>query len=100
MVSYDMNRLQRLRTATQYVVSLNAGDRVDPGRVVAEMDYEHPIYDVGAVRAQPQLPQLNGRPHRVCRRLSRLGLPRGRLPSRGRGRPVARRRVALSSREG
>jgi uncharacterized protein len=59
MVSYDMNRLQRLRTATRYVVSLNTGDRVDPARVVAEMDYEHPIYDVGAVRAQRQLPQLN-----------------------------------------
>jgi predicted NAD/FAD-binding protein len=59
IVSYDMNRLQHLRTETPYVVSLNAGDRIDPGQVVAEMDYEHPIYTVDAVTAQPRLAGLN-----------------------------------------
>jgi predicted NAD/FAD-binding protein len=59
IVSYDMNRLQHLRTETPYVVSLNAGDRIDPDRVVAEMEYEHPIYNIDAVTAQQLLPALN-----------------------------------------
>jgi uncharacterized protein len=59
MVSYDMNRLQHLETATPYVVSLNADDRIDRERIVATMDYEHPIYDVGSVSAQQLLPALN-----------------------------------------
>lgn len=59
IVSYDMNRLQRLETSTPYVVSLNAKERIDPARVVDEMDYEHPIYNVEAVTAQRRLPELN-----------------------------------------
>jgi predicted NAD/FAD-binding protein len=59
VVSYDMNRLQGLETASPYVVSLNATDRIDPDHVVAEMDYEHPIYTVESVNAQQRLPGLN-----------------------------------------
>jgi predicted NAD/FAD-binding protein len=59
VVSYDMNRLQQLDTATPYVVSLNATDRIDPSTVVAEMDYTHPIYTVEAVTAQQHLSELN-----------------------------------------
>ena len=59
IVSYDMNRLQQLETATPYVVSLNAADRIDPSQIVAEMDYEHPIYTVTSVAAQQRLPELN-----------------------------------------
>ena len=44
-----MNRLQRLAEPDDYVVTLNGADRVDAGRVIATMRYEHPIYtpDVG-----------------------------------------------------
>jgi predicted NAD/FAD-binding protein len=59
VVSYDMNRLQGLATTTPYVVSLNADDRIDPQQIVAEMDYEHPIYTLDAVTAQRRLPELN-----------------------------------------
>jgi predicted NAD/FAD-binding protein len=59
LVSYDMNRLQHLETATPYVVSLNAGGRIDPALVVAQMDYEHPIYNRASVTAQRRLPELN-----------------------------------------
>ena len=58
--------------------------------VAAVMDYEHPIYTPEAVRAQSRLEQPGHRPHRVCRGLPRLGLPRGRLPLRRRGRPTLR----------
>jgi uncharacterized protein len=59
VVSYDMNRLQRLTTSTPYVVSLNATDRINPRQVVDRMDYEHPIYTVESVGAQRRLPALN-----------------------------------------
>jgi predicted NAD/FAD-binding protein len=59
VVSYDMNRLQRLETATPYVVTLNAAGRVAPDRVVDEMDYEHPVFTLASVAAQQRLPELS-----------------------------------------
>lgn len=60
-VSYDMNRLQQLPStaAARYVVTLNAGERVDPDRVVARMVYEHPVHTPRSVAAQQVLPTLN-----------------------------------------
>jgi len=58
-VSYSMNRLQRLPGDREYVVTLNGGDRIAPDKVLARMDYEHPIYDPGSVAAQRRLPALN-----------------------------------------
>ncbi|MGW3662457.1 NAD(P)/FAD-dependent oxidoreductase [Streptomyces sp. NPDC005141] len=58
-VSYDMNRLQRLDAPETYVVTLGGEDRVDPSRVLARMEYEHPVYTPESVAAQRQLPRLN-----------------------------------------
>ena len=60
-VTYDMNRLQRLRTRERYCVTLNRRGPVDPGRVVAEMTYTHPLYDFASLATQAELPALNGR---------------------------------------
>ncbi|MFI6144701.1 NAD(P)/FAD-dependent oxidoreductase [Streptomyces sp. NPDC051109] len=60
-VSYDMTRLQRLPGATRYVVTLNSGGRIDPERVLARMDYAHPVYTPRSVAAQRALPRLNTR---------------------------------------
>jgi predicted NAD/FAD-binding protein len=57
-VTYDMNRLQRLESATRYLVTLNSGDRVDPRTVIDTMTYEHPIYTPASVAAQQRLPEL------------------------------------------
>ncbi|MFB6550602.1 NAD(P)/FAD-dependent oxidoreductase [Streptomyces sp. NPDC056405] len=57
-VSYDMNRLQRLDASDTYVVTLGGEDRVDPGRVLARMTYEHPVYTPESVAAQRRLPGL------------------------------------------
>ncbi|MGH3424925.1 MAG: NAD(P)/FAD-dependent oxidoreductase [Nocardioidaceae bacterium] len=59
LVSYDVNRLMRLRSPDEHVVTLNATDRVDPERVIARMNYEHPIYTPESVVAQAELPALN-----------------------------------------
>ncbi|MER8095650.1 NAD(P)/FAD-dependent oxidoreductase [Streptomyces goshikiensis] len=60
-VSYDMTRLQKLPGATDYVVTLNAGDHVDPDRILARMRYAHPVYTPESVAAQRELPRLNTR---------------------------------------
>jgi predicted NAD/FAD-binding protein len=59
IVTYWMNRLQGLETAEQYLVTLNARDRIDPAKVIAVMDYEHPIYDLPAIEAQSLLSSLS-----------------------------------------
>ncbi|MEU4063544.1 FAD-dependent oxidoreductase [Streptomyces wedmorensis] len=57
-VSYDMNRLQGLRTDEPHIVTLNPGDRVDDSTVLARMTYEHPVYTPESVAAQRLLPTL------------------------------------------
>ncbi|MEU9923992.1 FAD-dependent oxidoreductase [Streptomyces griseoluteus] len=57
-VTYDMNRLQRLDAPRRYLVTLGGEDRVDPSRVLARMNYEHPVYTPESVAAQQRLPEL------------------------------------------
>lgn len=59
LVSYDMNRLQRLSASQRYVVTLNPGTRVSPQAELSRMHYEHPIYTPASLTAQRQLPSLN-----------------------------------------
>ncbi|TQM14445.1 NAD(P)/FAD-dependent oxidoreductase [Pseudonocardia kunmingensis] len=59
LVSYDVNRLQRLVEPDDYVVTLGGQQRVDPERVIARMVYEHPVYTPESVAAQRRLPALN-----------------------------------------
>jgi len=58
-VSYHMNRLQRLPAGRDYLVTLNAADGIDPGLVLAAMDYAHPVYTRASLAAQRALPGLN-----------------------------------------
>lgn len=60
LVSYDMNRLQRLDGADTYVVTLNGEDRVDASAVRDRMAYEHPRYTPESVAARRRLPALSG----------------------------------------
>ncbi|MPY85711.1 MAG: FAD-dependent oxidoreductase [Actinophytocola sp.] len=59
LVSYHMNRLMQLAEPQDYLVTLNAGDRVDASAVLAKMTYEHPVYTPESVAAQGRLPELN-----------------------------------------
>ena len=58
VVTYWMNRLQGLRAADDFLVTLNDRDHLDPGSIVATMEYEHPIYTPAAVLAQSRLRDL------------------------------------------
>jgi predicted NAD/FAD-binding protein len=40
---------------------------VDPKKIIREMEYEHPLFDVAAIRAQDELHKLNeGGPLYYC----------------------------------
>lgn len=58
-VSYWMNRLQGHPDSDPLIVTLNAADRVDPGRLIEEMTYTHPLFTPASVAAQRRLPSLN-----------------------------------------
>ena len=58
VVTYWMNRLQGHTSGQDYLVTLNARERIDPGDVLAVMDYEHPIYTPESVAAQSNLAGL------------------------------------------
>lgn len=59
LVSYWMNRLQGHDGDEQYLVSLNAAERIDPARVIARVEYEHPLYTPQSLAAQRRLGDLN-----------------------------------------
>ena len=59
MTIYWMNRLQGVSDRQDYFVSINRPDRVDPAKVVRSIPYEHPLFTLGAVRAQAEIPALN-----------------------------------------
>ena len=59
VVTYWMNKLQGLDEGTALLVTLNATDRVAADRILATMDYTHPIYDPTSVAAQRRLPEIN-----------------------------------------
>ena len=59
-VSYWMNRLQRLEAGRDYIVSLNPLREPRRNRLIAEMTYDHPVFDSAAMLAQQRLEQIQG----------------------------------------
>lgn len=59
-VTYWMNRLQRLPTDTDLLVSLNPLVEPLPELVIQEMTYHHPVFDARAIAAQQRLHQIQG----------------------------------------
>ncbi len=59
-VTYWMNRLQGLKTDKDYLVSLNPPRPPADETIIAEMDYDHPVFDQAAMDAQPRLAELQG----------------------------------------
>ncbi len=59
-VTYDLNRLQGLRTSAQYCVTLNPDRPIPDAAVLGRFHYRHPLYDVAAVGAQARWSQVSG----------------------------------------
>lgn len=59
-LTYDMNRLQGIRSTRPLLVTLNQEEQIEPGAVLATMDYAHPVFDAGAIRAQRRWAEISG----------------------------------------
>ncbi len=51
-VTYHMNLLQHLRTRSSLLVTLNEQHAIDPARVLATFEYEHPVFSVTRAATQ------------------------------------------------
>jgi predicted NAD/FAD-binding protein len=60
-LTYHMNLLQGLSANQQYFVTLNRRKPIPRNKIIAEMLYTHPIYTADSMRAQKDLPSLNGK---------------------------------------
>ena len=58
-VTYNMNILQGLDSDTQYCVTLNNDERIDPAKIIRRIQYQHPIYKQGTVEAQARQAEVN-----------------------------------------
>ncbi len=56
---YWMNSLQGVSDRGSYFVSINGAERIHPGKIVKTIAYDHPLFSLGALRAQKELPALN-----------------------------------------
>ncbi|MEO7412656.1 MAG: FAD-dependent oxidoreductase [Opitutaceae bacterium] len=56
---YWMNSLQGVSDRENYFVTINRPESIAPQKVLRRIDYEHPLFSLGAVRAQAEIPALN-----------------------------------------
>jgi predicted NAD/FAD-binding protein len=60
VVSYWMNKLQRLTCEEDIFLTLNPRQMPRPETILYETDYDHPLFDAAAIRAQEQIWSLQG----------------------------------------
>jgi len=58
-VSYNMNILQHIQSDKTYVVTLNDDSRIDPGKLIRRIQYQHPMYTRETVLAQQRQAEIN-----------------------------------------
>ena len=58
-VTYNMNILQGLDTRETYCVTLNDESRINPGKIIRRIAYQHPIYTRESVAAQARQAEIN-----------------------------------------
>jgi len=60
---YLLNMLQPLPFTQPVLVSLNPGQEIARHHIMGEFSYSHPVFDGAAIRAQKELPALQGQRH-------------------------------------
>lgn len=63
VLTYNMNILQGLKSSTQFCVTLNATDRIDPTKVLGLYQYAHPVFTQSALQAQARWHEISGVQH-------------------------------------
>ena len=61
LVSYCMNILQGIDSKENFIVSLNARDKIDPQKILGEYCYDHPVYSTESIAAQQQRESICGK---------------------------------------
>ena len=59
-VTYNMNRLQSLRTREQFCVTLNRTEAIAPEKIIRTISYAHPVFTREGMRAQRRHGEING----------------------------------------
>ncbi len=59
-LTYWMNNLQRIESDHDFLVTLNRADEIDRSTVLAEFEYDHPVFDGPAMAAQRRRPEIQG----------------------------------------
>jgi uncharacterized protein len=59
-LTYWMNNLQSLRSDTDFCVTLNRSDRIDPEKVIEVVSYSHPVFTPEGVAAQRRHAEISG----------------------------------------
>ncbi len=60
-VTYWMNRLQNIESTRPLLVTLNRRDAIADDQVLADLEYDHPVFDLGAIAAQRRRHEIQGR---------------------------------------
>ena len=60
LVSYWMNLLMNLTSTRDYVVTLNGQSQIDESKVIAKMEYEHPVFTIESLQAAKFLKSAGG----------------------------------------
>jgi predicted NAD/FAD-binding protein len=60
-VTYHMNRLQSLETDSQFCVTLNRSEAIDPRKIIRTISYAHPVYTAAGAAAQERHEEISGR---------------------------------------
>ncbi len=59
-VTYDMNRLQGIKSKKRYFVTLNSIKAIKEKEILFKIDYEHPVFDTASINSQKKLAAING----------------------------------------
>ena len=60
VLTYDMNILQSIESETNFCVTLNKTDAIDPQKILGVYHYAHPVFSMDAMAAQQQWHTING----------------------------------------
>ncbi len=61
LVSYCMNILQGIDSRENFIVSLNARNKIDPEKILGEYRYDHPVYSTESIEAQGRRDSICGK---------------------------------------
>ncbi|MCX6170232.1 MAG: FAD-dependent oxidoreductase [Ignavibacteriales bacterium] len=56
---YYMNSLQHVSKSQDYFVSINDPGNVGKDKIIKEIDYDHPLFDLDSIEAQENIQQIN-----------------------------------------